>query len=78
MTGLEFFKKLKEKIDFKLLLVGEDFKLGKNREADIQVIKEVSKELNFKMQTIPLQNDVTSTTLSSTNIRKSIFSNKNT
>ncbi len=72
MTGFEFFKKLKEKIDFKLLLVGVDFKLGKNREADIQVIKEVSKELNFKMQTIPLQNDATSTTLSSTNIRKSI------
>lgn len=72
MTGFEFLKKLKEKIDFKLLLVGEDFKLGKNREADIQVIKEVAKELNFKMQTIPLQNDAASTTLSSTNIRKSI------
>ncbi|MDG1990651.1 MAG: bifunctional riboflavin kinase/FAD synthetase [Dehalococcoidia bacterium] len=70
MTGHQFFKKLKEHIDFKLLLVGEDFKLGKNREAGIQVIEEISKELNFKMQTIPLQNDDAFIAVSSTKIRK--------
>ncbi len=56
-TAQDFLKELKEQLNFQLLVVGEDFRLGKNQEGDIAQLSTISNELEFSIQKIPLQSD---------------------
>lgn len=56
-SAQEFLKELKERLNFQLLVVGEDFRLGKNQEGDLAQLRTISKELEFSIQEIPLQSD---------------------
>jgi len=57
LTAQDFLKELKEQLNFQLLVVGEDFRLGKNQEGDIAQLSTISNELEFSIQKIPLQSD---------------------
>ena len=56
-TAQDFLKELKEQLNFQLLVVGEDFRLGKNQEGDIAQLRTISNELEFSIKKIPLQSD---------------------
>ena len=56
-SAQDFLKELKEQLNFQLLVVGEDFRLGKNQEGDLAQLRTISKELEFSIQEIPLQSD---------------------
>ena len=70
-TAQDFLKELKEQLNFQLLVVGEDFRLGKNQEGDIAQLRTISNELEFSIKKITLQSDSKSK-FSSSQIREFI------
>ncbi|MEN8154687.1 MAG: bifunctional riboflavin kinase/FAD synthetase [Acidobacteriota bacterium] len=54
LKGNEFIKNfLIEKFSMEYLVVGENFKLGKERECDIKKLKDMENELNFSLIVVP-------------------------
>lgn len=49
---LTFLKNLKNKFDFRYLVVGQDVKIGKNQDGDLLKIKSLENILNFKAEFI--------------------------
>lgn len=49
----DFMKNLKLKLDLKHLLVGVNFALGRNREGDVNRLKEIGDELGYVLHVIP-------------------------
>lgn len=73
-SSLEFIQKvLVEQIGTTTLVIGYDHKFGKNREGGFQFLKENSKTFGFDVEEIPRE-DIDTTTISSTNIRKFLAS----
>ena len=48
----DFFKILQKNFSFSTLVVGDDVKIGKDGEGDLNKIKDLEKELNFKSEFI--------------------------
>ena len=62
-----------EKLNIKNLTVGHDFKFGKNREGDVNLLKQKSSIYNFNLNVLePIKSDKTSEIFSSSLIRKYI------
>lgn len=73
LSAFEFMCILYNQLKFSCLLIGYDFRLGANREGDIQKLREIGKELGYCVRAIePLQ--ATSQVISSSLIRKLISS----
>jgi|TARA_B110000495_G_C22937032_1_gene548092 riboflavin kinase/FMN adenylyltransferase len=70
----EFLEKIiLDKLKTKSLVVGYDFKFGKDRKGDISFLKKESKRLNFNLEIIkPIKSNYNSQIYSSSIIRKSI------
>ena len=53
LSGNDFVKKyLIQKFDMKYLVVGENFKFGKNRDSDVGFLKSLAKKYDFKLRII--------------------------
>jgi len=69
LTAREFLSALKQKLGLTLLVLGEDFALGKDRQGTIDVIRSIGQEMSFAVETIAPIN-LGSETISSTKIRQ--------
>ena len=47
LSAEDFLNELKDHLNFKLLVVGEDFRLGKNQEGNLMHLKALSQKLDF-------------------------------
>jgi len=65
----EFVARLKERLDFKHLLIGYDFALGKGREGNASRLIEIGRRLEYTVHVVPPLSDE-SGVVSSTEIRK--------
>lgn len=72
-TGARSFIKeiLYDRIGICQLVVGYDHQFGKNREGSFEELLELSEELNFKVEQIPVQ-DIENIAISSTKIRNAL------
>jgi riboflavin kinase/FMN adenylyltransferase len=71
LTAYKFMSILHNQLKFSCLLIGYDFRLGANREGDLQKLREIGKELGYCVRAIePLQS--TFQVVSSSLIRKLI------
>ena len=52
ITASEFIHKIKSELDLKSLWVGEDFKLGKNREGNLKFLQKMGKSLDYELNII--------------------------
>lgn len=69
LSAEAFVSELKNKLDLGVLVVGEDFALGKNRQGTIPVLKDLGQQYSFSVKTIS-QITVSDTEISSTLIRR--------
>lgn len=69
LTAREFLTSLKNNLDLSVLVIGDDFALGKNRQGTIPVIKELGEELGFSVLVIN-QVQLDREEISSTRIRR--------
>ncbi len=69
LTAREFLTSLKNNLDLSMLVIGDDFALGKNRQGTIPVIKELGAELGFSVVVIN-QVQLDCDEISSTRIRR--------
>ena len=53
MSAESFMSMLHDRLQFSCLLIGYDFRLGANREGDIQSLEEIGKNLGFCVRSIP-------------------------
>ncbi|MEC8891344.1 MAG: bifunctional riboflavin kinase/FAD synthetase [Chloroflexota bacterium] len=67
LTAVDFIKLLQEGIGMKGLVVGPDFCMGKNREANVSSLRTLGREMGFSLQVVSVQESngisVRSTTL---------------
>jgi riboflavin kinase/FMN adenylyltransferase len=70
-TAREFIVYLQEHLDFRQLLVGNDFALGKGREGDVNYLKLLGSEFNYRVNIVK-SITVENSTVSSSNIRNFI------
>ncbi|MFN2119888.1 MAG: bifunctional riboflavin kinase/FAD synthetase [Anaerolineales bacterium] len=68
-SAKDFVARLQERLDFRHLLIGYDFALGKDREGNRGRLTEIGREFNFAVDVIPALADE-SGVISSTEIRK--------
>lgn len=68
-SAREFMKRLRDRLDFRQLLIGYDFALGKGREGNAARLMELGRELGYAVDVIPALGDE-SGVISSTEIRK--------
>jgi len=54
LTARDFLSLLVEELDMKLLVIGPDFALGRNREGTVRVIRSVGESLGFRVEVAPL------------------------
>jgi riboflavin kinase/FMN adenylyltransferase len=73
LSAIEFLKFLKQKINYKLLIVGNGFTIGKDREGDLSELKRIAEELDFQVIEVPLKKDSINF-FSSSMIRKYLLS----
>ena len=64
---------LVKKLDVKIIVIGSDFRFGKDRRGDLDLLNELSKKYNFKVIIIdPIRDDNNDQKYSSSNIRDQI------
>lgn len=73
VSARNFCEMLVEESQMELLVVGEDFKLGRNGEGDIKILENIGLELGFEVISVPLVQESTSK-VSSTRIREALNS----
>ena len=73
VSAKTFCEMLVEEAQMELLVVGEDFKLGRNGEGDIKILENIGLELGFEVISVPLVQESTSK-VSSTRIREALNS----
>ncbi|MBQ7636908.1 MAG: hypothetical protein IJS80_06335 [Lachnospiraceae bacterium] len=61
-------------LNCKLLVVGDDFRFGKNREGDINLLKKLSKDLDFRL-TVIKREEFEGSPVSSSRIREELKNN---
>lgn len=75
-SSAEFVEEyLVNKLNTKIYVTGQNHHFGKNRDGDIEELQKLSKDLDFKVELIPLQ-DIQNVDVSSTLIRESIIRGK--
>jgi riboflavin kinase/FMN adenylyltransferase len=73
LSAIEFVRDiLVNKLQIKKLVIGYDHQFGKNREGNIEFLKEICKVYGFEVIEIPAQ-DIDAVNVSSTKIRKAIL-----
>jgi riboflavin kinase/FMN adenylyltransferase len=73
VSAKTFCEMLVEEAQMELLVVGKDFKLGRNGEGDIKILENIGLELGFEVISVPLVQESTSK-VSSTRIREALNS----
>ena len=73
VSAKTFCEMLVEEAQMELLVVGEDFKLGRNGEGDIKILENIGLELGFEVISVPLVQESTSK-VSATRIREALNS----
>ena len=73
VSARNFCEMLIEEVQMELLVVGDDFKLGRNGEGDIKILRNIGLELGFEVINVPLVRESTSK-VSSTRIREALSS----
>ena len=73
VSARDFCEMLVKEAQMELLVVGDDFKLGRNGEGDIKILKNIGLELGFEVISVPLVQESTSK-VSSTRIREALYS----
>ena len=73
VSAKNFCEMLVEEAQMELLVVGKDFKLGRNGEGDIKILENIGLELGFEVISVPLVQESTSK-VSSTRIREALNS----
>ena len=71
LTAIDFIKLLQEGIGMKGLVVGPDFCMGRNREADVSKLLTLGKEMGFSLQVVSVQ-ESNGISVRSTTLRKLI------
>lgn len=76
MTSMAFIREiLVDKLDAKLICVGEDFRFGKGREGDVELLRRKAEEYGYELHVFPkLSKD--GEVVSSTRIRKALLAGK--
>lgn len=54
LSPREFLALLKDELDMKLLVVGPDFAMGRNRAGTVSVMRQIGAELGFRVEVAPL------------------------
>lgn len=54
LSPVEFLRMLSEELDMRLLIVGPDFALGRNRAGTADVMREAGEEMGFRLDVAPL------------------------
>ncbi len=73
LTGEEFIRKiLVEKLNVKYLIIGYDHSFGKNKSGNFELLKKLSKELDFEVEQMEAIN-IHENNISSTKIRNSLL-----
>ena len=73
LTAFEFVRDiLVEKLKVKILVIGYDHQFGRNREGDLEFLKETAKIFDFKVEEISAE-EVQEVNVSSTKIRQSLL-----
>jgi riboflavin kinase/FMN adenylyltransferase len=70
---IDFVKILKEKLNMKCLIVGDDYNFGKNRAGNVDFLKSISKEYDFELVVVP-QIEEQNNRITSSHIRKLLLS----
>ncbi len=65
----DFVRRLRDALDFRHMMIGYDFALGKGREGNAARLAEIGRQLDFQVEVIPAVSDE-SGVISSTEIRK--------
>ncbi len=73
VSARTFCEMLIEEVQMELLVVGDDFRLGRNGEGDIKILRNIGLELGFEVINVPLVRESTSK-VSSTRIREALSS----
>ena len=73
VSARTFCEMLIEEVQMELLVVGVDFRLGRNGEGDIKILRNIGLELGFEVINVPLVRESTSK-VSSTRIREALSS----
>ena len=73
VSARDFCEMLVDEAQMELLVIGDDFKLGRNGEGDIEILKNIGLELGFEVINVPLVQENTSK-VSSTRIREALSS----
>ena len=68
-TAADFVARLHRRLDFRHLLIGYDFALGKGRQGDASRLAEIGRSLRYEVEIVPALSDE-SGVISSTEIRK--------
>lgn len=53
MSAVKFLEYLKQYLDFQLLVLGPDNRIGANREGSPEVLKKISSQMNFELLSLP-------------------------
>jgi riboflavin kinase/FMN adenylyltransferase len=72
-TADEFLREVKQQIDFRHLVVGYDFALGRDRSGNVNQLQELGRKLNYSVEILPaiLENEIV---VSSSQIRQDLNS----
>ena len=54
LSARDFVSLLQEELRMRLLLVGPDFALGRNREGDVQRLQQLGQELGYRLEVVPM------------------------
>ena len=71
LSPREFIALIREKLKMKVLVVGMDFALGKNRIGNVTVLEKLSREMDFEFFTVPPL-EINGEVVSSTSIREAM------
>jgi len=72
---IDFIRVLKEKLNMKYLIVGDDYNFGKNRAGNVNFLNEISNEFDFKLIVVP-QIEENNLRITSSCIRKLLLKGK--
>ncbi len=72
VSAEDFARLLVEEAGMRLLVVGEDFALGRGREGDVPRLRELGTQLGFEVSPVPLLTNDSTGAISSTRVRRAL------
>lgn len=72
VSAEDFARLLVEEAGMRLLVIGEDFALGRGREGDVPRLRELGTQLGFEVSPVPLLTNDSTGAISSTRVRRAL------